>query len=132
MEALRQLLLPRGRNTDAGKSEREPYYALFRNLAERIVDDPHRPFLSARVMALGGEMPARCLAWIGIRQTDGAWDLDKVARDFFRHHTQIRFVSETATEDIGLLALGLIHDEFEVTPRERQDGTLEFVVGEAP
>jgi hypothetical protein len=126
------LLLPRGCGGDAGKSEREPYYALFRNLAERIVDDPHRPFLSARITALGGEMPARSLAWIGIRQTDGTWDLDKVARDFFRHRTQTRFVSETATEDLGLLALGLIHDEFEVTPRERQDGTLEFVVGDAP
>lgn len=132
MEASRRLLLPHDGRGGVATSQQEPYDDLFHGLASRIVDDPHRPFLSARVTAPGGKMPKRCLEWIGSGRADANRDLDKLARDYFRQRTQTRFVSETVADDIGLLALGLIHDEFEVVVRAQEDGTLEVVVGDEP
>ena len=55
-------------------------------------------------------------------------DIDNVARDFFRQHSQIRFVSERSVPDVGLRALGLVHEEMELVPHKQDTGTVAFSV----
>jgi len=128
MEASFQLFLPRGHATEAASVERRAFTKLFANLAVRITDDVHRPFLSTQVTTPGGAMPPRSLNWIGMQWQASDQDIDEMARDYFRQHTQIRFVSERSVPDVGLRALGLVHEEIEVVPHFQKDGTVTFVV----
>jgi hypothetical protein len=96
---------------------------MFDNLADRISDDAHRPFLSARVVAPSGEMPPRSLTWIGTTWHDSFGDVDDLAKSYFRQHTQIRFKDDIATSDMGIRALGLIHEEMEVVLEFRNSDT---------
>jgi len=55
-------------------------------------------------------------------------DIDEMARDYFRQHTQIRFVTERSVPDVGVRALGLVHEEMEVIPQRREDGLIKLCV----
>ena len=74
-------------------------------------------------------MPPRSLVWIGMTLYSSDQDIDEVTRDFFRQHTQIRFISEYSVPDVGLRALGLIHEEIELVPNKQDVGTGAFFVG---
>lgn len=128
MEASLQLFLPRGHTQDRSRIDRRSFYELFAKLAVRITDDVHRPFLSTSVATPEGAMPPRSLAWIGMNLHASDQDIDEVARDFFRQHTQIRFVSERSVPDVGLRALGLVHEEIELTPLKQDAGAAGFFV----
>ena len=128
MEASLQLFLPRGHTQDRSSIDKRSFYELFAKLAARITDDVHRPFLSTSVATPEGAMPPRSLAWIGMNLHSSDQDIDEVARDFFRQHTQIRFVSERSVPDVGLRALGLVHEEIELTPLQQDVGMGEFSV----
>jgi hypothetical protein len=123
MRASMQLLMPQRRETAADYSARRPFYQLFGRLADRISDDAHRPFLSSRVVAPSGKMPAPSLTWIGVTSYDSIGDIGETAKEYFRQHTQIRFVEDVAVPDVGLRALGLIHEELEVVLGPRLDDT---------
>ena len=128
VEASWQLFLPRRHSLGSKTADTKTYYDLFGRLTDRISDDVHRPFLSARVVAHEGLMPPRALVWIGRTSDDSSSSIDVIAKDYFLQRTQIRFVSDFSVSDVGLRALGLIHDEMEVSPHRRADGTYEFVV----
>ncbi len=128
MEASLQLFLPRGHTQDPPSMGRRSFYELFAKLAVRITDDVHRPFLSASVATPEGAMPPRSLAWIGMNLQSSDQDIDEVARECFRQHTQIRFVSERSVPDVGLRALGLVHEEMELIPHKQDAGMDAFFV----
>lgn len=128
MEASLQLFLPRGHATEAAGIDRRAFSDLFAKLAVRITDNVHRPFLSTSVKTPGGAMPPRSLIWLGMKWQDSDQDIDQVALDYFRQHTQIRFVSERSVPDVGLRALGLVHEEIQVVPHSEKDGTVTFIV----
>jgi len=123
MQASRMILLPQRRERPPHSEGRRPFYEMFDNLADRISDDAHRPFLSARVVAPSGEMPPRSLTWIGTTWHDSFGDVDDLAKSYFRQHTQIRFKDDIATSDMGIRALGLIHEEMEVVLEFRNSDT---------
>lgn len=129
MEASLELFLPRGHTQDPPSIDRHSFYELFAKLAVRITDDVHRPFLSTHVATPEGAMPPRSLVWIGMTLYSSDQDIDEVTRDFFRQHTQIRFISEYSVPDVGLRALGLIHEEIELVPNKQDVGTGAFFVG---
>ena len=128
MDASLHLFLPRGHAHDRSRIDRKSFYGLFAKLAVRITDDVHRPFLSTPVATPEGAMPPRSLAWIGMKWHSSEQDIDNVARDFFRQHSQIRFVSERSVPDVGLRALGLVHEEMELVPHKQDTGTVAFSV----
>ena len=128
MDASLHLFLPRGHAHDRSRIDRKSFYGLFAKLAVRITDDVHRPFLSTPVATPEGAMPPRSLAWIGMKWHSSEQDIDDVARDFFRQHSQIRFVSERSVPDVGLRALGLVHEEMELVPHKQDTGTVAFSV----
>lgn len=123
MRASMQLLLPQRREKASDAGSRRPFYQLFGRLADRISDDAHRPFLSAKVVAPSGRMPARALTWIAATSYDSTGDIGETAKKYFREHTQIRFVEDIATPDVGLRALGLVHEELEVVLEPWHDDT---------
>jgi hypothetical protein len=128
MEASLQLFLPRGHAQDASSMDRRSFFDLLAKLAARITDDVHRPFLSTSVATPEGAMPPRSLAWIGMEWHTSEHDIDEVARDYFRYHTQVRFVSERSVPDVGLRALGLVHEEMDLVPYKQDTGTVAFFV----
>ena len=123
MQASMQLLLPQRRERASDPDVRRPFYQLFAGLADRITDDAHRPFLSAKVVAPSGKMPARALTLISATSYDSIGDIGEMAKEYFLTNTQIRFVEEVATPDVGLRALGLVHEELEVVLGPRHDDT---------
>lgn len=128
MEASLQLFLPGCHSADAARVYSKAFSELFENLSRRITDDVHRPFLSAGVKSTGGAMPPRTLTWIGMKWQTADYDLHETAQDYFRQHTQIRFVSEHSVPDVGLRALGLVHEEIEVLLSKREDGSISVLV----
>jgi hypothetical protein len=129
-DASLQLLLPHSEMSENRTQERDLFVTLCRNVAGRVSDDVHRPFLSVPVVAPSGSMPSRSFAWFSTRSGTAPLDLDELVGTYFEHNTSIRFAVRHSVPDVGLRALGLIHDELPVEARRREDGRIEFIVGE--
>ncbi|MFM8892645.1 MAG: VWA domain-containing protein, partial [Planctomycetia bacterium] len=87
-----------------------PLSVLARTLTERLLDDSHRPFMSAAVEARDGKMPDRTFLWVGIDAESGE---GHVAGEWLRDHVNDRvpITAWTEVNNLGITALALIQEE---------------------
>jgi len=96
------------------------------SLAERLLDDSHRPFMSVPVEARDGKMPGRIFAWVGIdiESHDGG-SISGWLRDHVNHRVKIPHWNDV--DNLGITALALIQEEIPLSIEAGPGDTPRFV-----